>query len=225
MTGAEVRTARKRRRWTQAVLAERLSVSQGYVSLLERAHRAVPRRLASRLARLLDLPANALPVRSDSTPLDSDRAARALGTLGYSGFRYLGGRQLLNPAELMVRVLRSKSVEARVVEALPWVLERYPDLDWAWLMREAKADELQNRLGFLVTLARQRAESRGDSPTAEKLAVREHELAHSRLQREDTFRSSMTDAERRWLREHRPTEAAYWNMLTNLTTGPLADAR
>lgn len=224
MTGSEVRNARKHRRWTQAVLAERLGVSQGYVSLLERGQRAVPGRLTSRLARVLQLPADALPVQSGSKPLDSERAARALGSLGFVGFRYLGGRQLLNPAELVVRVLRSRDVEARVVEALPWVLEQYPNLDWTWLMREAKVDELQNRLGYLVTLARQRAESKGDSTTAEKLARRERELAHARLQREDTFRSSMTEAERRWLRQHRPAEAAYWNVLTNLTAGALTDA-
>jgi hypothetical protein len=44
------------------------------------------------------------------------------------------------------------------------------------------------------------------------------------LQREDAFRSSMTEAERRWLREHRPPEAAHWNLLTNLTASALADA-
>jgi hypothetical protein len=39
----------------------------------------------------------------------------------------------------------------------------------------------------------------------------------SRLQREAAFRESMTDAERRWLREHRPSQAAHWNMLSTIT--------
>jgi hypothetical protein len=110
------------------------------------------------------------------------------------------------------------------VEALPWVLVRYPNLDWWWLLREAKADDLQNRLGFLVTLARQLAERKGDSETTQELGARERDLETSRLQRDDAFRSSMTDAERRWLREHRPAEAAHWNLLTNLTVSALADA-
>jgi len=36
-----------------------------------------------------------------------------------------------------------------------WVLLKYPDLDWVWLLREAKVDDLQNPLGFLVSVARQ----------------------------------------------------------------------
>jgi transcriptional regulator with XRE-family HTH domain len=227
VTGTEVRDARTQRGWRQVELATRLGVSQGYVSLLEGSRRPVPRRLAPRLAKMLNLSASTLPlpVESDATPLDSEAAARALGALGYAGFRYLGRRRPLNPAEVAVRVLRSRDVEARVVEALPWLLVRYPDLDWRWLVREAKADDLQNRLGFLVTVARQLAERKGESDTAQKLAVRERELEGSRLQREDAFRDAMTDAERRWLREHRPAAAAHWNVLTNLTADALADAR
>jgi hypothetical protein len=51
-------------------------------------------------------------------------------------------------------------LEVRVVEALPWLVAEYSDLDWAWLMREAKLGDVQNRLGFLVTLGRQLAEKR-----------------------------------------------------------------
>jgi hypothetical protein len=111
-----------------------------------------------------------------------------------------------------------------VVDALPWVLVRYPDLDWNWLFREAKVDDLQNRLGFLVSVARQLAELRGENQTAQTLAEQEQTLDGSRLQREDGFRESMTDAERRWLREHRPSQAAYWNMLSTMNAGELANA-
>jgi hypothetical protein len=183
----------------------------------------VPRHLAPKLAKVLQLSASSLPVESEAAPLDSEAAARALGSLGYAGFRYLGRHRLMNPAEVVVRVLRSREVEARVVEALPWLFVRYPDLDWRWLVREAKADDLQNRLGLLVTVARQLAERKGDWETARKLATRERELENSRLQREDSFRDAMTGAERRWLREHRPAAAAHWNVLTSLTADALAD--
>jgi hypothetical protein len=114
-------------------------------------------------------------------------------------------------------------IDARVVEALPWVLLKYPDLDWAWLVREAKVDDLQNRLGFLVSVARQLAEVRGEAETAKKLAKQEQTLEGSRLQREGAFRESLTDAERRWLRENRPAYATYWNMLSTVNASELAN--
>jgi hypothetical protein len=111
-----------------------------------------------------------------------------------------------------------------VVDALPWVLLKYPDLDWAWLLREAKADDLQNRLGFLVSVARQLAELRGETGTANRLAEQEHALEGSRLQREGAFRESLTDAERRWFRENRPPHATHWNMLSTVSASELANA-
>jgi transcriptional regulator with XRE-family HTH domain len=225
MQGQDVSTARKRRGMRQVELAKLLNVSQGYVSLLERNRRPVPRALASRLASVLDLSPSKLPVGQSATPLDAEQAARALARLGYSGFAYLRPNRALNPAEFVLRTLRSPSVDARVVEALPWVLWKFPDLDWAWLVSQVKVADLQNRLGLLVTLARQLAERHDDAEAAAKLSVRERELEGSRLQREDGFKQSLTDAERRWLRVHRPAEAAHWNMLTNLTASALADAQ
>jgi transcriptional regulator with XRE-family HTH domain len=224
MTGGELRDARKERDWTQADLAGRLGVSQGYVCLLERDQRPVPGRLGQRLASLLNLSASRRPLSSSTSPLEADAATRALGTLGYPGFAHYRQRQTLNPAELLLRALRTPELDARVVEALVWVVLTYPDLDWAWLTREAKVNDLQNRLGFLVTLARQLAERTERIEAAERLAVREEVLAFSRLQREDAFRPSMTEAERRWLRQHRPSEAAQWNLLTNLVAADLNHA-
>jgi transcriptional regulator with XRE-family HTH domain len=222
--GLDLRNARRDREWTQAELADRLGVTQAYVCLLERNRRAVPRRLAKKLASVLKLSPSTLPVGASRDALTTDEATAALGAVGYPGFAYLRKRSLVNPAELLLRVLRHRDVDARVVDALPWVLVRYPDLDWNWLSREAKVDDLQNRLGFLVSVARQLAELRGENETAQKLAEQEQTLERSRLQREDAFRESMTDAERRWLREHRPSEAAHWNMLSAVNAHELADA-
>ena len=69
MTGEELRDGRKRRGWTQDDLARRLEVSQGYVCLLERGQRRVPPVMAQKVARLLDVPATALPLGSASAPL------------------------------------------------------------------------------------------------------------------------------------------------------------
>ena len=221
MRGAHLRDARRQREWTQAELADRLGVTQAYVCLLESNRRPVPRRLAGKLARVLDLSPNALPMSAARGSLKTADATAALGAVGYPGFAYLRNRRPLNPADLVLRALRADEVDSRVVEALPWVLLQYPDLDWAWLVREVKADDLQNRLGFLVSVARQLAEVRGEAATAKKLSDQERTLERSRLQREDAFRESLTDAERRWLRANRPPHATHWNMLSTVDASEL----
>jgi transcriptional regulator with XRE-family HTH domain len=222
MTGEELREGRKRRGLTQADLARRLGVSQGYVCLLERGQRPVPPVMAQKVARFLDVPATALPLGSTSGPLADDAVTTALAMLGYPGFAYRRRRQSLNPAELLLRALKTSDLDARVVEALVWVALTYASLDWDWLVRQAKLDDLQNRLGFLVTLARQLAEQRGSVDASARLARAEQALEYSRLQREDAFRPSMTEAERKWLRQHRSPEATRWNVLTNLDASELA---
>ncbi len=224
MSGTDVARARKARGWKQQDLARKLGVSQPYVSLLERNRRAVPRRLARRLSQVLNLSPSTLPLGSVKQALVSRRAASSLGRVGYPGFAYLRGGHALNPAEVLVRTLRAENLDARLVEALPWVLVKYPDLDWDWLVREAKLNDLQNRLGFVVTVARQLAQRRADSRTAEQLSYWERVLERSRLQREEAFRESLTDAERQWLRANQSKEAAKWNVLSTLTDTVLQHA-
>ncbi|MEO8368844.1 MAG: hypothetical protein ABI806_06570 [Candidatus Solibacter sp.] len=143
--------------------------------------------------------------------------ARALGRLGYPGFRQLAGEPADNPATILLATLASSNVEVRVIEALPWVATAYLGLDWAWLIREAKIRDLQNRLGYVATLARQVAEKRGDHDTARSVHEIEVTLERARLVREDTLcQDSLSEAERRWLRRARPDEASHWNLLTDL---------
>jgi hypothetical protein len=107
-------------------------------------------------------------------------------------------------------------VPARVTEALPWLLVTFVDLDWNWLLDQAKLANAQNRLGYLVGLARQLAEQRGESTTVARLAAVEEELEEARLAKEDTLGRQLTTVERRHLREHRPPAAVHWNLLTSL---------
>ncbi len=102
----------------------------------------------------------------------------ALATLGYPGFAWRRRRQGLNPAELLLRALKTADLDARVVEALVWVALTYANLDWEWLVRQAKLDDLQNRLGFLVTLARQLADQRGNAEVSARLARVEQALEY-----------------------------------------------
>jgi len=62
--------------------------------------------------------------------LDEDEFSRALGALGYPGFSHLIGGHKKNPAELLFSGLCSNNLDSRLVEALPWLAYRFPNLDW-----------------------------------------------------------------------------------------------
>lgn len=222
MTGTQVKTARKARGLTQVALACQLGVSQGYVSLLERSRRPVPPELSGRLAAALEMPPTLVPVQG-TAPVGADEARRLLGRLGYEGFSYLRTKRRLNPAEVLLRTLRAETLEGRVVRALPWLLVQFPDLDWDWLVRHAKQEDLQNRLGFVVSLARALANSKGRMDAAATLGAWEHQLEASRLLKPDRL-TSVTEAEARWLVDHRSPEAKHWNVLSSLGAASIVQA-
>lgn len=210
-------TARQKKGWTQADAAARLGVSQGYWSLLETGRRAVPARLLPALKRHLPVPATAAPLRADALREDATALARAVAVLGYPGFAHLKRGSLVNPAVVLLAALRMPDLDTRVVEALPWVAWQHPQLDWRWLVRRAKVDDLQNRLGFVVALAREVAASAGDTLAADALTPVLQTLDGSRLLKDDTLcRSSMATAERHYLASARSPLAQHWNVLSDL---------
>src|SRR6266496_4221488 len=155
----------------------------------------------------------------DVQSLENDRLAFDLAALGYPGFSYLTACcSKRDPTEFVLSALQVVNLDSRVVEALPWVLLQHPDLDWRSLVSKAKANELQNKLGFLTSLARRVAESSGLLQTAKQLREWEAVLERSRLSREETLcHDSLTQAERTWLRSNRSKEAAHWDLLTDLS--------
>lgn len=206
---------------TQVQAAARLGLSQPYLSQLERGRRAVTPGVARAAARLYRLPASALPTPSEPPRgrAERDGLARQLSALGYPGFGYVRPNSPANPALVVLEALSEDRLDARVSEALPWVLLQYPELDWTWLVSHAKLRNLQNRLGFLVGLARELAEGRADRPAAAaRLQEVEGELEKARLAAETTLgRELMPPAERAWLRVNRPSQARRWNVLTSLS--------
>jgi hypothetical protein len=149
---------------------------------------------------------------------ENEKLASDLAALGYPGLSYLKAKRTRSPAEVVFTALSSKNVDVRLVEALPWVLLQYPDLDWRWLVREARLYELQNKLGFLTSLARRVAEASGLLQTTKRLKEWEAVLEPARLLREETLcHDSLTQVERTWLRSNRSKEAEYWNLLTDLS--------
>jgi transcriptional regulator with XRE-family HTH domain len=222
MTGEELRKARKGKGKTQSDVARSLGASQGYVSLLESGARRVPARLAKRFVKLFELAPTALPVEGNLdcfAERNAQALAEELAALGYPGFSYLRSRKQRNPAEVLLSALYQKDLESRLAEALPWILLHYPGLDQRWLAEQARVHNLQNRLGFVVALARELAQRKGrQDAQLQTLAELEAVLEESRLAREDTFcQESSSEAERRWLRGVRAPAAQHWNLLTDWT--------
>ena len=209
MNPEQLKAARLARGWSQQEAANRLGVTQAYLSMLESARRS-PNALAHKLMRVYGLSPTSLPLSGVPKNVTPEVLARDLASLEYPGFAHLRGHgRKVNPAEFLLTALSQPNLEARVAEGLPWLVLRYPDLNFDWLVREARARILQNRLGFVVTLARQAA-GRND------LQPLEQTLADSKLEKEDSFCKELSEPERRWLREHRSKEARQWNLLSDL---------
>jgi len=192
---------RKNNRLTQVDAARLLGVSQTYLSLLEKGARPLTEQLRMRL-KAID---RETPV-ADGT----DDFPGQLSTLGYPGFAHVPpSRSNVTAEAFLVSVLSRDNVDARVVDALPWVIRRHADrLDLAWLVRYAKLHDLQNRLGFLL-------QTSGVETAAVAAAV--SELDRARLLREDTLCwDSMPVATRRWMRSHRSPLAEHWNVVTRM---------
>ena len=224
-----LREARQTKNWTQKDTARALGITQAYLSMLETGRRAVSNRLVRKFLRVFDVPAVALPLPSEVSTAYTSPGTRNfgadLGALGYPGFAYLRGKVKKNPAAVLLDALSEANLDARVTEGLPWLALTYADMDWDWLVRNAKVRDRQNRLAFAVSLATEVAESRNDNDRAHKLRQRLQSLERSRIATEDTFcHDSMTQAERRWLRERRSPIAAHWNLLTDMKGEHLAQA-
>jgi hypothetical protein len=140
-------------------------------------------------------------------------------SLPFSIFSITSWRGILikkNPSEVLLTVLAQKSLDGRVVEALPWVAMKYAQPE-PWLVENARKFNLQNKLGFVVTLARRLAEKQGTEVRLRELRQLENELDDSRLAKEDVFyRPLRTESEGEWLRKNRTEDAAHWNLLTDM---------
>lgn len=227
MNGQELKEARLRRGWTQQQAAGKLGVTQAYLSMLERGRRVWPYSLTRKAVEVLQAPPTALPLRAPALgmSLGSEKLRAQLAGLGYPGFAHLRGRWRHNPAEVLLHALNESDLDSRVVEGLPWLVLRYTNMDWDWLVQNAKVSDRQNRLGFVATLALQLVVKSAEPQRSRKLAEYVGVLDRSRLVREDTLcHDSLTEAERKWLRAHRPTEARHWNLLTDMKAENLPHA-
>jgi transcriptional regulator with XRE-family HTH domain len=223
MTGRQMSQYRKEKKRTQVQTARALGVSQTYLSLLEAGKRPLTDRLQRKAARVFDLPPTEMPAQFASgelRALTDDQLAHDLADLGYTGFSHLKRTRARrkNPADVLLSALNAPKRDARVVEALPWLVLNFPDMKWNELSWAAMAYGLQNRLGYVTNVARRVAERKRQYETVSKLKKHEAELEHSLLAREETLcNETMTQAERNWLAHNRPEEAKHWHLLTDLS--------
>jgi hypothetical protein len=157
-------------------------------------------------------------VTSEPRQTSAQRFAQDLASLGYPGYAYLQPHAARkNPSEVLLTGLAQNNLESRLVEALPWLLLRYWEMDFTWLVTEAKKLDLQNRLGFVTNLARRVSDVGRNDARTRVLAGLETTLDRSRLVREDDFlRPARNNVEREWLMQNRPEEARHWNLVTDL---------
>jgi DNA-binding XRE family transcriptional regulator len=221
MDGKTVKSARVQARMTQAKAAARMGVSQPYFSMLEKGERAFTDDLARAAAKLFGLSPAALPLPPASNlavKVDPDFMARQLSGLGYPGYAHLRPVKA-NPAAVVLQALLQDDLGVRLSDALPWVLLVHHDLDWRWLVSNAKQFDAQSRLGFLVGMALELADQhkfRVDA--ASELRPVLAALERSRLAGENTLcEESMTKSERAWLRENCSALARHWNLLCAMT--------
>jgi transcriptional regulator with XRE-family HTH domain len=226
MNGERLLKERLSRRWEQQTAAAKLKVSQPYLSLLETGKRPVTKTLARRAVQVFDLPPTALPVE---TPAEKPRTksdiflAAQLASLGYPKFSHLKKTKKLNPATILISALAEDELDSRTVEALPWLILNYSDLDWEQAIKSAKLNDAQNRLGFLLSLASDLTKQKKDEKKLFLFKKLLSSLEKSRLLLDDSFRRrSLTESEKKWLRKNRPANARRWRMLSNLSARHLA---
>jgi transcriptional regulator with XRE-family HTH domain len=200
---------RKRNNLTQVDAAMLLGVSQPYLSLLEKGARPLTSTLRNRM--------KATP-RNHRLDSAADRLREQLSALRYPKFAHVTpSRAKTSPDALLASILSQTDADARVVEALPWLVRRYADrMDWAWLVRQAKLQNLQNRLGFVLQTA---------GVETPELSAAVHELERARLLQEATLCwDSMPAATRKWMRVNRSPVAEHWNVVTILRPEPPSHA-
>ena len=129
-----------------------------------------------------------------------------------------------NPTAVLLKTLAAKRVDARLVEAMPWLLLRFGDFDRQQTTKLAYSHGLQNRLGFVVALAKSVAERHAEyAHRLPELNGLLSSLEPLRLAREDDLGQQFTSERlREWIRENRSEAAAHWNVLTDLGTEHLS---
>lgn len=213
------KSARLHKGWTQTDAAHHLGITQAYLNYLENGKRRLTTELVRRAVSVYCLPPEVLPLSGEFVPAKTSdqRLTEWLAQLGYPGFLYVrSNAPRKNPSEILLTALAQESLDGRVAEALPWVALKHSQSD-PWLVENARRFNLQNKLGFVVTLAYHLAETRNSTKRLVELSQLKDLLEESRLAAEGAFyRPPRTENERDWLKQNRTEDARHWNLLTDM---------
>lgn len=225
MNGEQLLQERISRDWEQQDAAAKLNVSQPYLSLIEAGKRPVTPKLARRAIQIFKLPPTDLPLESQSkysrTKPEILLTAQIAG-LGYPKFSHLKKTRKVNPAGVLMTALKTSDLDSRSLEALPWLIFNFSDMDWSQVIETAKLCDAQNRLGFLLSLAYKLSVKIKDKNKKDLFKQLLSTLEKSRLARNDSFRrESLTETEKAWLKKNRPRDARHWRVLSNLSADHL----
>lgn len=221
MNGAQILKERVSRNWEQQEAAAKLRVSQPYLSLIEVGKRRVTEKLARRAVQVFKLPPTALPASREflsSRTKTANLIVAQIAGLGYPKFSHLKKTKKVNPAVILLIALETDDIDSRVIEALPWLIFNFPEMDWVRVICDAKVTDAQNRLGFLLSLAFQAARRTKSESKTSLFKDLLGSLEKSRLMHNDSFRrESLTETEKEWLKKYRTKGACRWRMLSNLS--------
>lgn len=95
ISGKQLLQVRQKRNWEQIEAAERLGISQPYLSLLEKRKRPLTKTLANRAVKVYELLPTALPIEEflEKLPVVSEKQLAAeLAALGYPKLAHLKRR-------------------------------------------------------------------------------------------------------------------------------------
>ena len=220
MTGNVLREARRSAQMTQAAAACKLGVSQPLLAAMENNTRSITSAVAVRVVSALGVSPVHLPFTSSVS--SEEVLAGNLAALGYPGFSHLSG-ELRNPAEVLFDALNREQLDARLVEALPWLPLEYSEMDWKWLYDQARRHNRQNRLGFVLMLSAKVALTRSQRQVSSKLYQALKPFYEARLAKCDTLcQASWPATMRTYAHSKRSKLAAYWNLDTRLQESDLA---
>lgn len=226
MNGEHLLNARLNKNWEQLEAAEKLKVSQPYLSLLEAGKRPVTEKIARRAVRIFNLPPTVLPLDTNSNAAktktkNADFLDLQLAALGYPKFSYLKKNKKLkklNPAIILITALQTNDLGSRTLEALPWLIFNFAEMNWEAVVKEAKLSDAQNKFGFLISLAYEKARQLNSENKKQIFKELLLKLEKSKLYKENSFkRNSLTKAEHNWLKKNRSKQARVWRVLTDLT--------
>lgn len=222
MNGKVLLNERLSRNWEQSEAAAKLKVSQPYLSLLETGKRPITKKIARRAVSVFKLPPSVLPFENaaeiSQTKANDNTLSSNIAALGYPKFSHLKKSVKVNPALILITTLKLDDLDSRIVEALPWLIHRFADMNWETIFLHAKMHDAQNRLGFLLSLAYHLTVNKGDTEKQKILKNLLSDLEKSRLVREDSFRrNNLTETEKNWLKSNRTKDARFWKVLSNMS--------